>query len=280
MMPLVRSRSVKEPLASRVLFPLVERRFTYAEYERFLGRLAGRDVVPLRAFAAGLGDTALRHDVDDRLDSALELARREHARGLRATYFVLHTALYWEREDLIERLRELQALGHEVGWHNDLVTLAVVHGRDPAEHLRGELARLRDAGIDVVGVAAHGSPWCHRLGFHNDYAFSDLPHPIPGFPTRFEPIGTLADFGFDYDAYSLGEDAYFSDSRFDRGRRAHPADFPLDPGKRTIVLTHPCHWDRSAAAKTQRLARLVARRFRRTPRSWPASLGRSRSARR
>ena len=120
MMPLVRSRSVKEPLSSRVLFPLSERRFTYAEYDRFLDRLAGREVVPLWEFAAGRGDMALRHDVDDRLESALELARREHARGLRATYFVLHTAPYWEREDLVDRLRELQALGHEVGWHNDL----------------------------------------------------------------------------------------------------------------------------------------------------------------
>src|SRR5436190_4939075 len=30
-------REVKEPLASRLLFPLVERRFTYGEYARFLG---------------------------------------------------------------------------------------------------------------------------------------------------------------------------------------------------------------------------------------------------
>jgi hypothetical protein len=267
MMPLVRSRSVKEPFSSRVLFPLTERRFIYAEYERFLDRLAGRDVVPLREFAAGQGDTALRHDVDDRLDSALELARREHARGLRATYFVLHTAPYWAREDLLERLRELQALGHEVGWHNDLVTLALVRGGDPAEYLPRELDRLRSAGIDVVGVAAHGSPWCHRLGFHNDYAFSNLPQPIPGFPTRFEPIGTLADFGFEYDAYSLGEDAYFSDSRFERGRRAHPSDFRLEPDKRAIVLTHPCHWDASVGAKTRRLARRVAQRLRLAPRS-------------
>ncbi|MDX6492290.1 MAG: hypothetical protein QOH02_225 [Gaiellaceae bacterium] len=267
MMPLVRSRSVKEPLASRVLFPLTERRFTYAEYDRFLDRLEGRDAVPLREFAEGHGDTALRHDVDDRLESALELARREHARGLRATYFVLHTAPYWTRDDLLDRLGQLQALGHEVGWHNDLVTLALVHGGNPAEYLRRELDRLRSAGIDVVGVAAHGSPWCHRLGFHNDYAFADLPQPIPGFPTRFEPIGTLADFGFDYDAYSLGEDTYFSDSRFDRGRRAHPSNFRLEPGRRAIVLTHPCHWDASTAAKTRRLARRVAQRLRLATRS-------------
>jgi hypothetical protein len=252
---------VREPLASRVLFPLTERRFTYAEYERFLDRVSGRDVVPLRDFARGLGDLALRHDVDDRLDSALALARLEHERGLRTTYFVLHSAPYYSRPNLLDSLRELELLGHEVGWHNDLVTLALVHGVDPGPYLRGELERLRGGEIDVVGVAAHGSPWCHRLGFHNDYAFADLPQPRPGFPTRFEPIGTLADFGFAYDAYSLGEDAYFSDSRFERGRRAHPADFKLEPGKRTIVLTHPCHWDASLLAKAGRLAHRVAGRL-------------------
>jgi len=252
---------VVEPLTSRYLFPLTERRFTYAEYERFLERVGGRDVVPLRDFARGLGDLALRHDVDDRLDSALALARLEHERGLGATYFVLHTAPYYSRPDLVDRLRELQSLGHELGWHNDLVTLAVVRGVEPEPYLRRELERLRGGGVDVVGVAAHGSPWCHRLGFHNGYAFADLPQPIAGFPRRFEPLGTLADFGFAYDAYSLGEDAYFSDSRFERGRRAHPADFPLEPGKRTIVLTHPCHWDASVPAKAVRLARRVSRRL-------------------
>lgn len=257
---------MKEPLSSRLAFPIVERDFTYGEYERFLDRLGERAVVPLRDFARGEGDLALRHDVDDQLDSALELARREHDRGLRATYFVLHTASYYGRADLSERLLELQALGHEVGWHNDLVTLALVQGVDPRAYLERELQRLRGAGLDVTGVAAHGSPWCHRRGFHNQYAFADLEQPIPGFPTRFEPIGTLADFGFAYDAYHLGEDVYFSDSSFDTGRRTHPVALALEPGKRTIVLTHPCHWDASAAAKWRRLSGKLAARALRSPR--------------
>jgi hypothetical protein len=251
---------VKEPLNSRVLFPLTERRFTYRKYDRFLASLEGRAVVPLREFARGEGDLALRHDVDSRLESALELARLERSRGLRATYFVLHTARYYRQHDLLERLRELQALGHEIGFHNDLVTLALVGDAEPGAYLRGELERLRDAGLDVTGVAAHGSPWCHRLGYHNSYAFSGSPQPLPGFPRSFEPIGSLADFGFDYDAYALGEDAYFSDSAFEDRRRAHPADFELCPGRRAIVLTHPCHWDASAAAKLRRLAAKPARR--------------------
>lgn len=275
-MPLLGSKAVKEPLRSRLLFPVTERAFTYAEYARWLDGLVDVCVVPLKELASTYGSAspvvALRHDVDERLDSALELARLEHERGLRATYFVLHTADYWHRLDLIDRLLELQALGHEVGWHNDLVTLQILGGRSPRETLARELKRLRGAGVDVVGTASHGSPWCHRLGYHNDYFFSDLPSPLAGFPNH-ERVGNvelehgmMEEFGLRYDAYQLGEDRYLSDARFDQhGRRSHPGELDprtLTPGTRTIVLIHPCHWDRSSIAKTQRLLAKVARRLR------------------
>ncbi len=245
---------VREPLNSRFFFPLTERRFTYAWYERFLDRLADRDVVPMREFAQGSGDLALRHDVDSSLESALELARREYHRDLRATYFVLHTAPYWSRHDLLEHVRELQSLGHEIGFHNDLVTLERTQNVDIDEYVRRELERLREAGIAIVGAAAHGSPWCHRLGFHNNYAFAGWDEPVPGFPSRtvrrkLDP----ATLGLEYEAYHVPRDEYFSDASFVSGRRRHPLDLELVPGRRTIVLVHPCHWDRSASEKVRRL---------------------------
>jgi hypothetical protein len=252
---------LKEPLASRLLFPLVERRFTYGEYARFLDRLHGRRVVPLRSFARGEGDLALRHDVDSRLASALELARLEHERGLHATYFVLHTAPYWNDADLLPRLRDLQELGHEIGFHNDLVTLQRVEGVDAGTYLRVAIEHLRSGGIDVVGAAAHGSPWCHRLGFHNNYVFAGWDEPVPGFPSTEVPEKLdPSEFGLEYEAYHVPHDVYFSDSSFVDGRRSHPADLELRPDQRTIVLVHPCHWDASAAAKAHRLvSRITAR---------------------
>jgi hypothetical protein len=255
---------MREPLSSRLLFPLTERHFTYGEYERFLDRLADRSVVPMREFARGAGDVALRHDVDSRLDSALELARLEHARGLRATYFVLHTAPYWNEGDLVARVRRVQDLGHEVGFHNDLLTVERVHGGDGRAALEEALARLRGAGIEVTGAAAHGSPWCHRLGYHNNYVFTGWDEPQPGFPSRDAPRKlNPAEFGLDYEAYHVPHDAYFSDARFVNGRRAHPAGLDLEPGRRTIVLVHPCHWDASFSGKAARLVRHVAYRLRR-----------------
>jgi hypothetical protein len=247
--------------------PLRERAFTFEAYAEFLEALAGSRVavVPLREFAAARGDgpiLGLRHDVDLRIDSALRLAELEHERGLRATYFVLNTAPYWRKPGLLDALLRLQELGHEVGWHNDLVSMELVDGTDTVDYLRRELARLRGAGVDIVGTAAHGSIWCHVLGFDNNAFFTDFPEVKQ--PATTIRTGALADFGFDYEAYHLGEDRYYSDSRFDvHGRRWHPSFLDLDevePAAGAIALVHPCHWDASVAAKFGRLpARFAAK---------------------
>jgi hypothetical protein len=276
----------------RLVEPALERRFTYGRYERFLDRLAADprlEILPLRELAtagpSGRVLVGLRHDVDDRLDSALRLAELEHRRGLRATYFVLHTARYYggsgvHDSRLLPALQRLQELGHEVGWHNDLVTLQLVYDLDPVEYLAAELRWLRENGIDVVGTAAHGSVHCHRLGFHNNEFFLDWPEAVPGGRESRARIpvggrerelrrGRLADFNLAYEAYHLGVDRYFSDAQFDgRGRRWHPDLLELGElrsGERVVVLLHPCHWDQSLAAKYARVLKRLSRRALRLP---------------
>ena len=258
----------------RLLFPLTERKFTYERYARVLDGLADPErfrVVPLRDFTATVDRAkavvALRHDVDERLDRALDFAALEAERNLCATYFVLHSARYWRRHDLLDLLLRMQESGHEIGWHNDLVTAECVRGIDARAFLSYELQRLRAAELSIDGVAAHGAPSCYRYGYHNGYFF--FPNePVERFPNRETvdgplgrrrvPHGTLAEFGFAYDAYHLDNTTYFSDAAFDAGgRRWHTDDLDLamlEPGSRTIILTHPDHWDRSMLAKLARFA--------------------------
>jgi hypothetical protein len=269
-------------ICRRLLFPVVERSFTYDAYERLLDRLSDRHrfkVVPLRDFSSARSSSraliALRHDVDYRLDHALDMARLEHVRNLPATYFVLHTARYWTNPDLIPALLQLQdGYGHEIGWHNDLVTLECVYGGDARCFLAEQLERLRAAGLRIEGTASHGSPYCYRYGYHNNYFFADYEgEEQSGFPNSRVvtthkgqctiPKGRLAEFGLLYDAYHVDQDLYFSDAAFDgRGRRWHTdqLDFgALSAGTRTIILVHPCHWDASAAAKVRRLPSEIGR---------------------
>ncbi len=280
--PLVRSPlMLSRGRARRLFFPLAERTFTSERYDHLLARLAtdGVTVVPLRDLTRTSAETqpvvALRHDVDESLESALELGRLEHARGLRATYFVLHTARYWSTPALIPALRRLQdEYGHEVGFHNDLVTLHCVERVDAPSYLAHELDRLRRAGITIVGSAPHGSPWCYRLGFHNNYLFTEFAGEIvAGFPNN-EVVQTsagpcaipriaMADYGLSYDAYHLDNDLYFSDTATADGRRWHTDELDLaaiPAGQKVVILIHPCHWDRSVGAKVARLGRYVATR--------------------
>jgi hypothetical protein len=278
-------------LRDRIAQPRRERSFLYGRYEAFLDRLAASPrvrVVPHVEFDATTTPgvlVSLRHDVDDRLDAALAFARLEHERGLRATYFVLHTAPYYGPA-AVEDIRALQErYGHEVGWHNDLVTIECVEGVDARAYLAVELARLRDAGIDVRGVASHGAYWGHVLGYDNTYFFSDFPEIRDGFPNRDAvvldgverrvPKGTLAEFGFEYDANHLNFDRFYSDARFSAdGRRWTPDELDLDElpdGSRVVVLVHADHWDASLPRKVARLyrrgavrsAQLLLRRARR-----------------
>jgi hypothetical protein len=274
------SAEVLRPRIGRQLvLPWRERGFLYAAYERVLRELADESryrVVPLREFRAAPRDrvvVGLRHDVDDRLDSALALAGLEGRHGLRSTYFLLHSAAYYRRAALPQFLR-LQELGHEVGWHNDLVTLQCVEGVDPRAYLAGELGWLRGAGLDVVGTAAHGSYWGHRLGYSNNAFFRDFEGEVDSVGDTKLARGTLAEFGFEYDANLLGEDHYFSDARFDPGgRRWHPDYLDLSayrPGESVILLVHPCHWDGSVAGKAARTYVRGARRALSVTRPRPA----------
>jgi len=65
------------------------------------------------------GDLFLRHDVDLSLEAALTMARLEHERGARATYFLMTESVFYNLASAEGRtaLDELRSLGHTVGLH-------------------------------------------------------------------------------------------------------------------------------------------------------------------
>jgi hypothetical protein len=65
------------------------------------------------------GDLFLRHDVDLSLEAALAMARIEHERGARATYFLMTESRFYNLDSHHGRvaIAELRELGHAVGLH-------------------------------------------------------------------------------------------------------------------------------------------------------------------
>jgi len=100
----------------------------------------------------------LRHDVDALPIRALSVGRLEHQLGILASYFFRvhaneYNAFGFENVAVI---RQLAAMGHEIGLHAEPVDLAAATGCDPAGTLVASRAMLEAvADVPVRGVACH-----------------------------------------------------------------------------------------------------------------------------
>lgn len=97
--------------------------FSY-DYYRYLVRAACASMTPRLFREVSDLDPAephlfLRHDIDCSLKEAVQLAGFEQQLGVRASYYVMmHSLLYDVRQS--SAVREIAAMGHEVGVHFDL----------------------------------------------------------------------------------------------------------------------------------------------------------------
>ncbi len=195
----------------------------------------------------------LRHDVDNVIEPAVEFAYWEAERGYRSTYYILHTAPYWEDKSLLrESLEQIDGCGHEIGIHNNAIAEATISGDDPRAVLAEAILELRGFGFPVRGTVAHGAPECYDAGGNvrlvNDEIFSECARPGLGDAERtvagVKIIPTPLDaFGLDYDANWLKRGAYLSDSGgrwskpgFSKVREGFPFDLQLH------MLVHPDWW--------------------------------------
>lgn len=217
--------------------------------DRLLARATA--VVPMREVAAGKTHPSiigLRHDVDNVLPPAVAMAEWEADRGYRSTYFILHTAPYWQdKPTLVAGLDRIAECGHEIGFHVNAITEAIKTGGDPILIADKALAELRDYGHEVTGVVAHGDPYCYRHRYINDEIFTESPRPDMGPACRniagveLEPI-SRAWFELEYDPNWLPRGKYLSDSG---GQWSSPFDDIAGgwPGYGQLhMLVHPDWW--------------------------------------
>jgi hypothetical protein len=213
-------------------------------------------VVAMDAVADGLSDPemiAVRHDVDNHIEPAAAMAVWEREEGIRSTYYILHTAPYWQDKPRLRYyVEEIASDGHEIGFHLNAITAAIETGRDPLDILREDLDELRSFGYPVRSVVAHGDNACYQYGYINDELFTESARPEFGEPDRWiggkfqlAPVSREI-FGFDYDPNWLPRGMYLSDSggkwstRFETVADA----FPFEGGM-LHMLVHPDWWAES-----------------------------------
>jgi len=202
----------------------------------------------------------MRHDCDNVIAPAVAMAQWEAERGYRSTYFILHTAPYWqEKETLRAALELISDCGHEIGFHLNAITAAIQTGGDPVEIADGAANELRDYGHHVHGVVAHGDQACYEHRFVNDELFLESARPDYGDAhrrigsVRLKPVSRIA-LGFNYDPNWLPRSQYLSDSGGSWSQQFEQVDyfFPFESGQ-LHMLVHPDWWG-EAFPETRRAA--------------------------
>jgi hypothetical protein len=144
----------------------LERDFTFRTYEGLLDEIkrTGWEVLTLRDYCCREESPSkffiLRHDVDRRPENALRMAQLENSRGLRSTYYFRISPRVFKEALILE----IGRLGHEIGYHYEVMDKAKGEVSKAAEIFEKELKRLRDI-TDVETACMHGNPltpWDNR----------------------------------------------------------------------------------------------------------------------
>lgn len=169
-----------------LLRALMDGSYAFQTFDEFIQTPAERSVV-------------LRHDVDLMPRNSLAFARIQHALGIRGVYYFRAVPESWDERII----REIAALGHEIGYHYECLTTCRGNLERAIEDFGKNLTALRQL-APVSTVCMHGSPMSpyDSKDLWKTYAYADF--------------GIIAEPYFDVDFQKV---AYFTDTgrRWDNG---------------------------------------------------------------
>ena len=198
----------------------------------------------------GFESLILRHDVDLLPFNSLRTARMEAEIGLYGIYYFRAVPESWD-EGVI---REVEALGHEVGYHYESLTTCKGDVDAAYQDFCQNLEKLRRL-VPVRSICMHGSPrspydskdiWkkydYHALGLENE----------PYLDTDFSKTFYLTDTGRRWDGYKVSvrdKIPQYHDEWTAQGLVFHSTDDVIDGlqkgviPKNLMITVHPQRWN-------------------------------------
>lgn len=167
---------------------------TFAEYME-LG--ASEGLTSSQAFTTK--QIILRHDVDLKPQNSLATAKLEHELGIRGSYYFRAVPQSWDEQII----REIAALGHEVGYHYENLTTCNGNIEEAYADFTVNLHRLRQL-ADVKTICMHGSPMSKydSKDLWKQYNYKDLGIiGEPYFDMDFDQFFYLTDTGRRWDGW-------------------------------------------------------------------------------
>lgn len=155
---------------------MINRDFTLHKYRMLCESVVKSDYVPTTVrdhirnpLASAI--VIMRHDVDRKIDTALEMARLEHSMGIKATYYFRKTPQVFKSEII----KQIKKMGHEIGYHYEVLDKAKGNKELAIRLFEQELEEFRSIS-DIETICMHGNPlsrWTN-LDLWYTYDFRDF----------------------------------------------------------------------------------------------------------
>lgn len=234
--------------------------FVYRVWDQFCADLKGKGIVSVPACEVADKSQSflvLKHDIENTVTRAYELAKIEHKYGHRGSYYA-HAYLLDDPHN-VELLKKMQGMGHEISYHYDVMDSS--HGNlDRAiKEFETDRKLFEELGFHIKTVCQHGNPVVERIGYTSNRDFFRSERVQALYPQ-------LADIMVDYKEKYKVDYSYFSDA----GRKFQLIFDPINndiensddknilfesldellkslPAK-SIISTHPHRWTKSTAS--------------------------------
>ena len=157
----------------------------------------------------------LRIDVDTDLEMALAIAEKCKNIGIKAIFYICHTASYYglfshgtfcRNNALIPILKQFLNYGQEIGFHVDAYSLYLNHGINGVEAVETEIQWLADSGIPIRSVTGHNAaPFsgAENLEIFKEYALDKQPWTVKNHVYLPKSRLSTVDLGIVFDGSQL-----------------------------------------------------------------------------
>jgi len=193
--------------------------------------------------------TVLRHDVDRRIGNALRMAHLENEMGIRSSYYFRYPSTFKP-----EVIRQIYNMGHEVGYHYEVLSRAKGNYEKAIELFQSELGEFRKI-CEINTICMHGSPlskydnrdlW-NQFDYHS---FGIAGEAFLSFEQNNECVIYLTDTGRTWDGKNSIRDVIRKNSEYSIPLSLKCTDeinvwLKEYPVNTLYLTTHPERWSKS-----------------------------------
>ncbi|MCQ2450927.1 MAG: hypothetical protein MJ080_02990 [Clostridia bacterium] len=231
--------------------------FVYKKWDDFCKILKNNDIVSIPAkdvFDDYDSFLVLKHDVENNVPKAFEIAKIESKYGHKGSYYV--QAYLLDNEKNILLLKEMQKMGHEISYHYDVMDSCHGDLELAKEEFEKNKAVFEKNGFILKTVCQHGNPVVERIGYtsNRDFfrnegiknAYPNISDIMVNFPenhnvsyTYYSDAGRKFKMIFD----PFNNDIINSDEKNITYNNLNDLFCNLD--KKAIISIHPHRWEKS-----------------------------------